>query len=828
MTSQNSVFRLKVSRFDMLCQFELTWGEGQSLIARLKYPETLDSLYQDWQQAYLNFYNSRRHIPEPMPFEPSPLRARAVTSGNVKPVVDWQSELIDAETALLREFQIWLWQGELREISKAIAAASRQLTEGSHQKIDVLLTCDPIDLVRLPWETWEITDDLAATGKIRIARAPVNIRAESASAKRSRWRRARILAICCDDVGLNLSREKQILKSLEPLVSVTLVGWSTDTQQPLAQVRQDITNAITDEQGWDILFFAGHSDETRMTGGRLAIAPNASITIEELRPYLAIAKNHGLQLALFNSCSGLQIAESLIDLGLNQVVVMRERVHNQVAQEFLVQFARSLIIYKDVQEAVQEATQLFFNINSRKRLQYPSAYLVPSLFRRPRAPLFRLTPPDWRQWIGALLPKKRYELAAVSLISLLSLLPPIQTALLNQRSLIQAQYRQLTNQIDANQLPELALIRIDDESINRDKNDIGNPNPMSHKYIGKLVERLDQLNVKVIGVDYLLDRPDPNSDFLSERVQQATNRGARFVFAKTPTNNGGWLQTPIEITDLRNISADAVRAQGTDFHIPLQVKNFEPALPFSYWMVWFHRVCIQTPSEICTQTSIDAQETLATNYSLQYIPQIHQSSFSAFAYSLGRQTWLHPITDFSIPPHQAYTEIPAWKLLHDPNLPELRRLPQQSVMIASGGYQEAGLVPADSVENFAPPAAMQHWYLQQNPQNPYRKMTGGEHMGYLFHHFLHQRLVMPIPDFWMVLLAMVAGKLAVFRFQHQRSKRSTGVLIGAGGTLAYVLFSLQLYISALAILLPIVLPTTMFWFYILPVLLKKKQILSSF
>jgi hypothetical protein len=824
MTAQNVVFRLKVSRFDALCQFELTWGEGQSLIARLNYPLILDQLYQEWQQAYLNFYNSKRHIPDPLPSEPSPLRARAVTSGTVQPVVDWQAELIDAETALLREFQIWLWQGELREISRAIAVASRQLIEGTDQKIDILLTCDPLDLVRLPWETWEITDDLAATGRIRIARSPINIRAESMINKRPRWKRARILAICCDDVGLNLSREKQILKSLEPLVSVTLVGWSTDTQQSLTQVRQDMIDAITDEQGWDILFFAGHSDETRMAGGRLAIAPNASITIEELRPYLAIAKNHGLQLALFNSCSGLQIAESLIDLGLNQVVVMRERVHNQVAQEFLVQVARSLAAFKDVQEAVQEATQLFLNLNSRKRLQYPSAYLVPSLFRRPGAPLFRLTPPsNLRYWMGVLLPQKRYELGAVSLIALLSLLPPVQTALLNQRSLIQAQYRQITKQFDGNP-PELALIRIDDESINRDRNDIGNPNPMSHRYIGRLIERLDQLNVKVIGIDYLLDRPDPNSDFLAERVRQATNRGVQFVFAKTPTNNGGWLQTPTEITDSRNINADAVRAQTTDFHIPLQVKALEPALPFSYWLVWLHRVCIQSPSFSCTQASVDQQESTATDYSLQHLPQIHQSLFSSFAYGLGGQTWLHAITDFSIPPHQAYTEIPAWKLLHDPNMPKLRRLPQQSVMIVSGGYQEAGLVPADNVENFTPPAAMQYWYLQHNPQNPYRRMTGGEHMGYLFHHFLHQRLVMPVPDFWMVLLAAVAGKLILFRLQNRFIKRSTAVFIGVGGTLAYVLFSLQLYISTFAILIPVILPSAMFWVYVLPVLWKKKPI----
>ena len=41
-------FRLKVSRFELLCQFELTWGEAQCITARHPYPPNLDKLYQDW------------------------------------------------------------------------------------------------------------------------------------------------------------------------------------------------------------------------------------------------------------------------------------------------------------------------------------------------------------------------------------------------------------------------------------------------------------------------------------------------------------------------------------------------------------------------------------------------------------------------------------------------------------------------------------------------------------------------------------------------------------------------------------------------------------
>jgi CHASE2 domain/CHAT domain len=555
-------FNLEVSRFGDICQFKLTWGQQQSLTARLNYPPSLDALYQ-----------GKQRLTEPVASEPpesSPLRARVVSSGGVTPTVDWQARLMDAETPLLRGFQNWLEQGELRDIRKTIAAASRQLEEAGAQPIDVFLICDPIDLARLPWETWEVTDDLAAIGKIRIARSPITIRAEPAKTVRPRWKRARILAICCDDVGLNLSQEKQILKSLEPLVQVEFVGWATNMNQTVEQVQQAIVNAIKDEQGWDILFFAGHSDETKMTGGRLAIAPKTSLTIEELKPALTVAKEQGLQLAMFNSCSGLRIAESLIDLGLNQVVVMRERIHNQVAQEFLVQFARSLKAYKDVHEAVRDATQLLSN--SHKRIQYPSAYLVPSLFRRPGSPLFGLMQPDWRQWLAALLPRKRYELIAVSLLSVISLLPPVQLELLDQRVFIQAQYRALTQQLEPDR-PELALIRIDDESIQRDREQIGNPNPMSHRYISQLIQRLSERNVRVIGIDYLLDRPDRNSPLLAQTVKTATERGTHFVFAKTQANNGSWLQTPVEIADPRNVHADAVGSQGTDFHMPLQIER---------------------------------------------------------------------------------------------------------------------------------------------------------------------------------------------------------------------------------------------------------------
>ncbi len=826
-------FRLKVTQFDAICQFELTWGQGQCLTARLAYPSQLDELYRDWQQAYLNFYKSRQQLIEPI--EPisetqaSPLRARGVASGGVMPNADWKARLDDAEKLLLRGFQNWLWQGELREISKAIALASQQLEEDRDAKINVFLSCDPIDLVRLPWETWEITDDLAAFGKIRIVRSPMNIRSESATGFRSRWKRARILAICCDDMGLNLHQEKQILKTLEPLVQVEFIGWSrTQSQASAEQLQQSVLQAIADPQGWDILFFAGHSDETQLTGGRLALAPGVSMTIDEMKPALMIAKQQGLQLAMFNSCSGLRIAEALIDLGLNQVLIMRERIHNQVAQAFLVQFARSLASFQDTQDAVRTATQwLKENHNQRK---YPSAYLVPSLFCRPGSLPIQLVQPDWRQWIGVLLPRKRWELIALALVSLLSLLPFIQLMLLDQRLLVQAQYRQWTDQMETHRPPELALIQIDDDSIQRDRSEIVAINPMSQKYIARLIDQLVAANVKVIGLDYVLDSPDPDRPMLAKSVKQATDRQVRFVFAKTATNQGGWLKTPVEVVDPRNFYANAVGAQGSKFHMPLQVEPDQP-LTLPYWLARLHQHCVQQVLDWC-QAGIAEQEALARAELAQQTPQLNYSPISSLAYGLGRQFWFHPITDFSIPPTQSYTAIPAWKLLYETNTPELQHLSQQTALIASGGYEAAGLVPGDDLENFVPPLAVQYWYQQQNPQHLDRKMTGGENLAYLFDQILQRRFVVPIPDLLMVWLAAIVAK-AIFIQQQKRlsrlsaadlSRHRTRLGLGLiGGSVLYAGLSLQLYVSSLAILVPIVLPLSMVWLYLLPLLKKLKR-----
>ncbi len=373
-------FRLKIWRVEQICIFELAWGTGLQITAQLRYPDSLTSLYHAWQTAYINFYSHA-------------LRARVQGSGGVTaPTIDWRAQLVQAEAQFLAEFYFWLNSAELLGIRSQIAqAAMVPLTAeefssaAARPAINICLTCEPLELARFPWEAWEIGTEFGTNHTIRMARTPANLR------KQARPRRSasklRILAILGDDTGLDFQSDRDAVKSLAPMAMIQFVGWQAG--QDTDQLKETIAQAITNEQGWDILFFAGHSNETAITGGELTIAPGISILVQELAPQLIKARDHGLQFAIFNSCSGLSIANSLIDLGLSQVAIMREPIHNRVAQEFLLRFLQHLSEYCDVHTAMLRACE-FLKVD--RNLTYPSAYLIPSLFRHPDTVPFRLQP----------------------------------------------------------------------------------------------------------------------------------------------------------------------------------------------------------------------------------------------------------------------------------------------------------------------------------------------------------------------------------------------------------------------------------------------------
>ncbi|NEP45360.1 MAG: hypothetical protein F6K35_41535, partial [Okeania sp. SIO2H7] len=179
---------------------------------------------------------------------------------------------------------------------------------------------------------------------------------------------------------------------------------------------------------------------------------------------MSAAQRHGLKFALFNSCSGLDIAATLIDWGLSQVAVMREPIHNQVAQTFLEQFLQGLADHQDVHTALLTATEFF---KSKTNIAYPSAHLIPTLFRHPQSTLYHIEKTDWKSRLQRLMPTRR-EAIALSGLAIVSLIPVAQNRLLDQRTLVQAQYRQVTGRMESRTPPPVVLVQIDGLSLAKD------------------------------------------------------------------------------------------------------------------------------------------------------------------------------------------------------------------------------------------------------------------------------------------------------------------------------------------------------------------------
>ena len=805
-----SVFRLKVQQVHQTCLFELSWGRGKQISTTLPYPELLFKLYQEWQKAYLNFYKTA-------------LRARVAETGKINPSPeDWHRQLVQAEAKLLLEFHRWLRREELYELRREIARTAQNLAarEAKEPKpIDIFLTCNSSSLERLPWETWEIGTEFVTNATLRLTRTPVNIRSETASSsQKNRSSGVRILAIFGDDTGLNFQGDRQALRSLEKVAEIELLGWQPG--QTTTEIKTQIRAALTDERGWDVLFFAGHSNETAMTGGEIAIAPGVGISIREIAPQLQIAQAKGLQFALFNSCSGLSLANSLIDLGFSQVAIMREPIHNQVAQVFLLWFLQALAEYKDVHDALISACE---HLKQKHNLTYPSAYLIPSLFCHPDSKLFQLEPRNWQHRLKKWLPN-RGEAIALTALTVISLLPPVQNFLLQSRVLIQSIYRDVTGQIPPVTTPPVLLVQIDEESIR--EAGIDHPYPMDRSYLAKIVDRVATLDASVMGIDYLFDQTQPATDpILAQSVANTIKKNNTwFIFAGIKNQAG----TEIAVNPQTGIAHPNWSLQGYTNALPQYVKLPESTsclerCPFTYLLAIAAALHQEPLASSLPQPQLNSQEDFRTqvinylnqtttdNPTLSFLKKASPHPLANFAQSFNR-VWLRPIIDFSIPPDVVYDRLAAWQLLTNSEPLTNYTFQQQIIIIAPGGYPQAGITPG--ADNFPVPLAVAYWRERfgLTPGNPHN-FTGSEANAYMIYHLLTQRLVVPIPTFWAIAITALLGKGFTLLLRKHYSQRQQWALSLTGITAISGLVGLQLYLAA-GILLPWFLPSATFLLYI--------------
>ncbi len=246
--------------------------------------------------------------------------------------------------------------------------------------IRIIIQSDNHDVWQLPWHRWRLVKEDYPQGEVAFSFTEYPPPPLKLTKKRDK---TKILVILGNSTGIRVQEDQKFLKRL-PNVELLLLN------EPQ---RQELNERLW-EQGWDILFFAGHSQsEDEGETGRIYINQNSennSLTMGELEEALKRAVAQGLQLAIFNSCDGLGLVRELASAAvpLPVAIAMREPIADQVAQFFLKYFLSAFASGEDFQVAVRQAREQLRGLEG----EFPAASWLPVICQHPA-----VEPPRWCQ-----------------------------------------------------------------------------------------------------------------------------------------------------------------------------------------------------------------------------------------------------------------------------------------------------------------------------------------------------------------------------------------------------------------------------------------------
>jgi hypothetical protein len=298
-------------------------------------PELIES-YNSWKVTYYSFFGIKVRKLE--------AKVGQITNFSI-------GDVNKKADNLSQHFNQWLKSPQFSHVREELVAHLKEDDE-----VRLIIQTSNMALRKLPWHLWDI---LERYPKAEISVSAPNFRQVRLAKVANN--QVKILAILGDDDGINVEADRKFLDSIPGAKVKFLVKPN----------RQELNDLLW-EQSWDILFFAGHS-RTDGEIGILYINKTESLTIPDLRYALKKAIKKGLQLAIFNSCDGLGLAQDLADLNLPQMIVMREPVPDKVAQEFFKYFLGYFLRCQSLYLAVKDARERLQGWES----QFPCASWLP-------------------------------------------------------------------------------------------------------------------------------------------------------------------------------------------------------------------------------------------------------------------------------------------------------------------------------------------------------------------------------------------------------------------------------------------------------------------
>ncbi|MBR8836068.1 MAG: CHASE2 domain-containing protein [Stigonema ocellatum SAG 48.90 = DSM 106950] len=383
--------------------------------------------------------------------------------------------------------QAWLESEEFRCINNTLREELNR-----NEPIRVLIRTDDSQLQSLPWHLWDFFNRyLLAEFALSATASEIP---QTPPCKKSQ---VRILAILGNSTGIDVQLDRQVLESLPSSETVFLV-------EPQ---RNELNNYLW--QQWDILFFAGHSETCDETG-RIYINKTDSLTIDELKYGLRRAIALGLQLAIFNSCDGLGLARQLACLHIPQMIVMREPVPDNVAQEFLKHFLTNFSSGESLYLASRQAREKLQGLEDK----FPNATWLPVIFQNPC-----VTPPTWKKLCSPKTQSKRNFLT-VLVVSVLIAALVMGVRYLGMLQPWELQAYDHLMQLRPAEMPDqrLLIITVDEKDIGYQ---IGNRmkgrGSLSDQALAQLLQKLEKYQPRTIGIDIYRDEAvDPDyRDFLA-------------------------------------------------------------------------------------------------------------------------------------------------------------------------------------------------------------------------------------------------------------------------------------------------------------------------
>ena len=275
---------------------------------------------------------------------------------------------------LKEEIQTWLKNDEFY---RKIEVNLRTQIGNTSEYIQIFLECDDSQIWELPWDAWNFREEYRNCEIIRSSSEYSIVPQQETKAGSYLPSRGRILCVLGNSKGINVKKDAEIIKKS--------LGDSCELEFLEEPTPEAFNDRLFDEQGWQIFFFAGHSDsDANARNGRLYInqdAANNTITVDNLKAGIKQCSFKGLQLLIFNSCSSLGLAADLVAQNnpLQSIIVMRAPIPDKIAHDFVKFLFRYLALGEPLFLAVRKAKDDLRCWDSR----FPGASEIPVLCQHP-------------------------------------------------------------------------------------------------------------------------------------------------------------------------------------------------------------------------------------------------------------------------------------------------------------------------------------------------------------------------------------------------------------------------------------------------------------